>query len=55
MQETAKVLLAHGAKIGAAAMDDMNALHFAAQKGHAGMISILLDAGKESITTPLQP
>lgn len=44
-QECVKLLLAHGAQVGAAAMDDMNALHFAAQKGHTEAARALLNAG----------
>ena len=41
-----KLLLAHGCTVGAAAGDDMNALHFAAQKGHSECVRHLLNAGQ---------
>ena len=44
-QEALKLLLAHGADAKASARDDMNALHFAAQKGHAEALRHLLNAG----------
>jgi hypothetical protein len=44
-QEALKLLLAHGAQSGAAAMDDMNALHFASQKGHVEAMRALINAG----------
>jgi ankyrin repeat protein len=44
-QESVKLLLAHGAQVGAAAMDDMNAIHFAAQKGHVEALRALINAG----------
>jgi ankyrin repeat protein len=40
-----KLLLAHGCNVKAAAMDEMSALHFAAQKGHAEVVRHLLNAG----------
>lgn len=43
--ECLTTLLASGANHGAAAQDDMNALHFAAQKGHVGACKVLLDKG----------
>lgn len=45
MQEAAKLLLSHGVQPGACAMDDMNACHFAAQKGHTDLVRALLAAG----------
>lgn len=44
-QEAVKLLIAHGCNVKASAMDDMNALHFAAQKGQLGPITHLLAAG----------
>ncbi len=41
-----KLLLAQGCKVGAPAADDMNALHFAAQKGHSECVRHLLNAGQ---------
>lgn len=40
-----EALIAANANKGATAMDDMNALHFAAQKGHTGTSQILLKNG----------
>lgn len=37
--------MAFGANSKVGAMDDMNALHFAAQNGHIGISQLLLDAG----------
>jgi ankyrin repeat protein len=45
LQEALKLLLAHGCNIKASAMDDMNALHFAAQKGQLEAIRRLVTAG----------
>jgi ankyrin repeat protein len=45
-----KLLLNHGAQTTAAAMDDMNALHFAAQKGNTEVVRTLLNAGKAHTT-----
>lgn len=45
-QEAVQLLLGHGSNVKAAAMDDMNALHFAAQKGHVEPIRHLINAGK---------
>lgn len=45
MQEFVKLLLAHNVNTGAAAGDDMNALHFAAQKGHLEATRHLITAG----------
>jgi ankyrin repeat protein len=45
LQEALKLLLAHGCNIKASAMDDMNALHFAAQKGQLEAIRRLITAG----------
>ncbi len=39
-------MLAAGAQPSAAAGDDMNPLHFAAQKGHTEIVRLLLNAGK---------
>lgn len=44
--ECVKLLLEAGANIKAFAMDDMNAMHFAAQKGHAEVVRQLLNAGQ---------
>ena len=41
-----KALLEAGANTKVFAMDDMNAMHFAAQKGHAEVVRQLLNAGK---------
>jgi ankyrin repeat protein len=46
LQEALKLLLAHGCNIKASAMDDMNALHFAAQKGQLEAIRRLITAGE---------
>jgi ankyrin repeat protein len=40
-----KALIAAKCNIGAGAMDDMNALHFAAQKGHLEVCRLLLNEG----------
>jgi ankyrin repeat protein len=40
-----KLLLAHNANVKLSAQDDMNALHFAAQKGHTEVIRLLVTAG----------
>lgn len=44
-QDVAKLLMAHGCSPTYAAMDDMNALHFAAQKGHTEICRTLITAG----------
>ena len=44
-----KDLLEAGANVKVFAVDDMNAMHFAAQKGHAEVVRQLLNAG----VTPL--
>ena len=41
-----EALLAAGAEANAAAVDDTNALHFAAQKGHTDVVKLLLSKGK---------
>lgn len=41
-----KALLEAGADTKVFAMDDMNAMHFAAQKGHAEVVRQLLNAGE---------
>lgn len=38
-------LCKHKADVGAAAMDDMGAIHFAAQKGHLEVVRILVSSG----------
>ncbi|CAK0785855.1 hypothetical protein CVIRNUC_009067 [Coccomyxa viridis] len=43
--ECVKALLEAGANTKIFAMDDMNAMHFAAQKGHAEVVRLLLNAG----------
>lgn len=43
--EIVKLLIAHGCKVNLAALDDMNALHFAAQKGHTDCVRHVLHAG----------
>lgn len=48
-QEAVQLLLGHGSNVKAAAMDDMNALHFAAQKGHVEPIRLLVNAGKNTV------
>lgn len=40
------MLLGHQCKTDAVAADSMNALHFAAQKGHVGVARLLINAGK---------
>ena len=40
-----KALLDAKADVKAFAMDDMNAMHFAAQKGHAEVVRLLLNHG----------
>lgn len=42
-----KLLLSHNCNIKLAAQDDMNALHFASQKGHTEVIRLLITAGEE--------
>lgn len=37
--------MAHGVQVGAAAADEMNALHFCATKGHVEPAKLLLAAG----------
>jgi ankyrin repeat protein len=46
LQEALKLLLGHGCNIKASAMDDMNALHFAAQKDQLEAIRRLITAGE---------
>ena len=43
--QAVEVLLATKASLKATAMDDMNALHFAAQKGHTDISNILIENG----------
>jgi ankyrin repeat protein len=45
LQDATKLLLASGANVHASASDDMNALHFAAQKGYTEIAEMLLIAG----------
>jgi ankyrin repeat protein len=52
LQDAVKVLLAHGCNVKAGAVDDMNALHFAAQKGHTEVLRQLLNAGKSACKSP---
>ena len=40
-----KALLEAKADVKVFAMDDMNAMHFAAQKGHAEVVRLLLNRG----------
>lgn len=47
-----KALLEAGANTKIFAMDDMNAMHFAAQKGHAEVVRLLLNAGELSYSLP---
>ena len=47
-----KALLEAGANTKIFAMDDMNAMHFAAQKGHAEVVRQLLNAGELSYSLP---
>ena len=47
-----KALLEAGANTKIFAMDDMNAMHFAAQKGHAEVVRQLLNAGEMSYSLP---
>ena len=51
--ECLTTLLASDANHGAAAQDDMNALHFAAQKGHVSACKVLLDKGGLPSPRPL--
>ncbi len=44
-QEFLRLLLAHGCKPSLGAQDDINALHFAAQKGHAEALRHLINGG----------
>ncbi len=50
LQDFVRLLLAHGCNATATAMDDMNALHFAAQKGHTEIARHLLNAGQSQNT-----
>lgn len=43
--EVAEFLCNHKADVGAAAVDDMSAIHFASQKGHLEIVRILLRSG----------
>jgi ankyrin repeat protein len=45
LQEVVKLLLANQCNVKAAAADDVNALHFAAQKGHVEVMRHLINAG----------
>lgn len=45
-EDAVEALLAAKANKGATAMDDMNALHFAAQNGHSSTSQMLLKSGK---------
>jgi ankyrin repeat protein len=45
LQEIVKLLLANQCNPKAAAADDVNALHFAAQKGHVDVMRHLINAG----------
>ena len=47
-----KALLEAGANTKIFAMDDINAMHFAAQKGHAEVVRQLLNAGELSYSLP---
>lgn len=51
LQEFVQLLLANGCQAGAAAGDDMNALHFAAQRGHEAIVQLLLNEGKMSVNS----
>lgn len=44
-----KALLEAGASVKIFAMDDMSAMHFAAQKGHAEVVNVLLNHGTSSM------
>ena len=48
-----RALLEAGANTKVFAMDDMNAMHFAAQKGHAEVVRQLLNAGEPILVTIL--
>jgi len=45
VQEAVKLLLSHKCNIKRCAMDDMNALHFASQKGNTEILRLLITAG----------
>lgn len=45
LQEAVKLLLSHKCNIKRCAMDDMNALHFASQKGNTEILRLLITAG----------
>ena len=49
-----KALLEAGASVKIFAMDDMSAMHFAAQKGHAEVVNVLLNHGTSSRSCPEQ-
>ena len=51
--ECVKALLEAGANTKVFAMDDMNAMHFAAQKGHVEVVRQLLNAGEAIQLTTL--
>ena len=44
-----KALLEAKADVKVFAMDDMNAMHFAAQKGHAEVVRLLLNHGETAL------
>ena len=44
-----QALLEAGADKSAGAMDDMSALHFAAQQGHTEVVKALINAGERSV------
>ena len=47
--ECVQALLEAGADKSAGAMDDMSALHFAAQQGHTEVVKALINAGERSV------
>jgi hypothetical protein len=54
-QEVVKLLLANNANPKAAAIDDVNALHFAAQKGHLEVMRQLINAGARAPAASAAP